>query len=302
MKNKKIKFVIIFIISITIIVSFWTGQLGKKDNSIPQDKIKVSAETIMAVNYNWPIFYAAIGKYPKQLDTQDKNISGLIVPHHDLAADYTAELFQKIGNRHIKTVIIVGPNHENSGVGEIITGEVTYSMPTGQVRSAAEIIKQLVVDKKASLDTNRLQTEHSIYNVIPYVDYYLPDAKIVSIILSGRVTKEQAESLGQYLANYLDDQTIIIGSIDFSHYLATPQAQVNDLVTGPALVNHNYQKIYSFNNDYLDSPATAVTVLSATETVGAAKVNIVRNLNQSEATGISSLPSSTSYFTILLNR
>lgn len=302
MKNKKTKFVIIFIVFVTIIVSFWTWRLGKKENNTNQDKIKVSAETIVAVNYNWPMFYAAIGKYPKQLDTQDKNISGLIVPHHDLAADYTAELFQKLGNSKIKTVIIVGPNHENSGVGEIITGEVTYSMPTGQVGSAAKIIQQLVVNKKASLDINRLKTEHAIYNVIPYVDYYLPGAKIIPIILSGRVTKEQAESLGKYLASYLDDQTIIIGSIDFSHYLATPQAQVNDLVTGPALVNHNYQKIYSLNNDYLDSPATAVTVLTATETVGASKVNIIRNLNQSEATGVSSLSSSTSYFTILLSR
>jgi AmmeMemoRadiSam system protein B len=305
MKNKKIKLIIIFAIPALIVagICVWgiKEKINKDTSSLPGE-VKILPETIIPVNYNWSIFYAAIGQYPNKDSAADDGASGAIVPHHDLAADYTAELFQEISRRDVRTVIIVGPNHENTGAGDIITGLVAYSLQPGRVPADNKLIEQIIKDKIAISDVNRLRTEHSIYNVAPYVSYYFPDAKIVPIILSGRVTEAQAENLGEYLASYLNDQTIIIGSIDFSHYLTTENARANDTVTRDALVTRDYKKIYSFNNDYIDSPATAVTVLVATKKVGAQQVDIVRNANQADAIGMSSVPSSTSYFTVLFRR
>jgi len=303
MKAKTVKLIIIFAIPAILIagVCVWRPS-GKiiNDRVIDTKTRKTPVETLIPVNYNWPLFYAAIGRYSSQDNPAGSSVVGAIVPHHDLAADYTAELFQHIARRDIRTVIIVGPNHANSGAGDIITGSVAYGLPHNQVHSSSTLVARILEDKIAVSDTDRLKTEHSIYNIVPYVDYYFPQAEIVPIILSGRVSKAQAEDLGKYLARHLDEKTLIIGSIDFSHYLATEKARANDLVTRAALIGHDYEKLYSFSNDYIDSPQTAVTVLTAAKIAGAPTVDIVRNANQADATGVSSVPSSTSYFTVLL--
>lgn len=304
MLSKKIKIISSLAIPALIIAGVCVWRINKQTaiiNSYVREE-QAPPEVVIPVKYNWALFYTAIDRYPDQAIDADNKVIGAIVPHHDLAADYTAELFQKIGRREIKTVIIVGPNHENSGAGEIITGLVAYSTPFGQIHSNGNLISKILKEKIAVSDPDRLTSEHAIYNIAPYVGYYFPGAQIVPIILSGRVTRKQAEALGQYLAGQLDEKTLVIGSIDFSHYLATEQARSNDLITREALRTRNYQKIYSFNNDYVDSPPTAVTVLAAAEKAGAPVVGIIRNTNQADATGVSSVLSSTSYFTVLLKR
>lgn len=305
MKSPTVKLIIILAIPAILIAGvcvWWSSGNIINDEAVDIKIEKTPVETLIPVNYNWPMFYAAIGRYPSQDNPAGSSVGGAIVPHHDLAADYTAELFQRIGRRDIRTVIIIGPNHENSGAGDIITSLVAYGLPRSQVHSSSTLVERILEDKIAVSDTDRLQTEHSIYNIVPYVDYYFPQAEIVPIILSGRVTQLEAENLGKYLASHLDEKTLLIGSIDFSHYLTTEKARANDFITRAALTSHDYEKLYSFSNDYIDSPQTAVTVLTATKTAGAPTVDIVRNANQADATGVSSVPSSTSYFTVLLRR
>lgn len=305
MKVVRIKLIVsiaipaIFIAGVCV---WWPSRKIINDEMLSFSREKIVSETAIPVSYNWSLYYAAVGRYPSQNNLGSSDIVGAIVPHHDLAADYTAELFQKIGKRDIQTVIIIGPNHENSGASDIITGMVAYSLPQYQVHSSSTLVAKLLQDKIAVADTDRLQTEHSIYNIVPYINYYFPEARIVPIILSGRVALAQAKKLGEYLASQMNEKTLIIGSIDFSHYLPTEKANANDRITRSALISHDYDKIYSFDNDYVDSPPTTVAVLTATGLFGAPELEIVRNANQAEAMGASSVPSSTSYFTILMRR
>ncbi len=299
MKKKQLKLIISLAIPVFILTGICVWRSNQEKNILIN--LKTEPEINISVDYNTSLFYGAISKYPV-INLEDKSVLGLIVPHHDLAADYTAELFQKLGERNIKTVIVIGPNHTNGGAGNIITGLVSYNGLNGSVHSDSNLVDKLLKDKMATSDANRLRTEHSIYNITPYIKYYFPDAKIVPLILSGKVTKSQAEKLGQYLAPYLNEETLIISSIDFSHYLTTEQANYNDVITRAALINRDYNKLYSLNNDYLDSPAAAVTILTTMDKLEAKRVKIVRSANLAEATGASSVPSSTSYFTILLTR
>lgn len=297
MKDKKTKIIIILAIPVLILTGFCFWSATALNNNL-----KTEPTSIIPVVYNPSLFYRAIAKFPSDSKMAHNNVVGLIAPHHDLAADYTAELFQKIGQRNIKTVIVVGPNHANTGAGDIITGLVTYTYLNNQINSNSELVDKLVQDKITTPDINRLKTEHSIYNIAPYINYYFPEAKIVPIILSGRVTESQAKQLGEYLAKYLNNETIIIGSIDFSHYLVTDIANINDSVSRAAILSRDYHKLYSLNNDYLDSPATAVVVLSATAKIEAKQIEIVRQANLAEAIGESSISNSTSYLTILLSK
>lgn len=295
MKYNKKKLIIILAIPTFVLVGFCFWRTTYLNNNL-----KTESALIVPVNYSPVLFYEAISKFPIISQTEDKSVIGLIAPHHDLAANYTAELFQKIGKRNIKTVIVVGPNHTNDGNGNIITGLVAYNCLNNQINSDTELVAKLIQDKIATSDVGRLSAEHSIYNIVPYINHYFPEAKIVPVILSGRVTEIQSKKLGKYLANYLNDETIIIGSVDFSHYLTTEQANANDIVSRAAILNRDYKKLYSLNNDYLDSPATVTAVLTATEKDEANEVSVIRHANMADAIGSGSVPSSTSYFTILL--
>lgn len=295
MRSKKRKLIIILAIPVFVLTGFcfWFNS---------NNKLETESNLIISVDYNQELFLRAVSRFPKDLEISATNISGLIAPHHDIAADYMAELFQKVSRKDIKKVIIIGPNHENSGAGDIISGNFSYRYLGEETSFDKLLIDKFLKDKIAVLDNERLATEHSISALVPFVNYYFEDAKIIPLILSSRVSLEQAIKLGEHLATYLDEETIIIASIDFSHYLSTERANNNDLITREALLDYNYNKLFSLNSDYLDSPAALVAVLSATGKHEASRIQIIRQANLAEVIGASSVSNSTSYFTALLYR
>lgn len=292
MKSKKIRIFIILAIPVLLAAGIcaWAFTRQKLDylefSELPAR---------IAFDYDQASFYRAIDKYPKKHG--GLAVSGIISPHHDTAAGYTAELFQKIDGFKIERVIIVGPNHENKGAGDILAAPISYTYFGGTVHSDS-LVEKMIRDNMAARDASVFKTEHSIYNIVPYVHYYFPEAKIVPIALSADVGKQQAQGLGKYLSRQMDEGTLLIASIDFSHYLDSEQARVKDLSTKEALMVRDYDKLYSLNSDYLDSPAAAVVILSAIES----EAEIIRNANSADALGIGSIPVSTSYFTILFRR
>ena len=314
--TNKLKFLIPTLLVVGILAYlFLTDSFSVQPKSSSTQLEKNEAKDLLIpVPYNWPLFYTAIEKQAaKELAAENNDseikapIVAAIAPHHDLAAEYTAELFSKLSNPKIKTVIIVGPNHENGGTADAITGSIDYRLLTGSVGTDKEWVDWLTQEKLAVSEPERFLNEHSIYGLVPFVKYYFPDAKIVPIILKSSLLQEQALLLGQSLANRIEasgatDSTIIIGSIDFSHYLSTEQANLKDLETKKAIISRDYNRLYSYNDDYLDSPMSATVVLEAATRLGSDNTEILANVNQAEATGLVSVPSSTSYFTIILNR
>ena len=315
-KKNQFKFLIPTLLVVGILAYLFLAEsfsTQQKIISTQSEKNKTQA-LFIPVPYNWPLFYAALEKQAakeakaENSDNQAKERAvAAIAPHHDLAAEYTAELFSKLRSSEIKTVIIIGPNHENSGTADAITGLIDYRLLDGALGTDKEWVDWLVQEKLAISESGRFVNEHSIYALVPFIKYYFPEAKIVPIILKGGLPQEQALLLGESLANRIEasdaiDSVIIIGSIDFSHYLTSEQANLKDLKTKEAILNRDYGLLYSFNDDYLDSPMTATAVIAAASSLGGDKTEIVANVNQAEATGLVSVPSSTSYFTIIFNR
>lgn len=295
MRSKIIKLIIILAIPVFVLTGFcfWLNF---------NNKLETESNLVISVGYNQELFLRAVSRFPKNSEIGATNISGLIAPHHDIASDYIAELFQQVGCRDIKRVIIIGPNHENSGAGDIITGDFSYHYLGEEITFDKVLVGKILKNGIAVLDNSRLSTEHSISALVPFVNYYFADAEIVPLMLSARVNLEQSKKLGEYLSSYLNEETLIIASIDFSHYLSTEQANNNDVVTRDAILSRDYNKIFSLDSDYLDSPAALVAVLSATGKHEASKIQIIRQANLAEAIGASSVSNSTSYFTALLYR
>jgi len=109
---------------------------------------------------------------------------------------------------------------------------------------------------------------------------------------------EDAEKLSAALAKYARKKgTVIIASVDFSHYLPENIAAEKDKESFEAIKNFDYEKIHRFGNDNLDSPLSIIVLLHVLKRVNASELKLIKNLN-SEQIFKSGSRETTSYFTI----
>lgn len=294
MKKELRKFILLPVLVALIISVVLISR--SKINKSAVIKFSAAEPTIINYNPNPTLFNPAIALYPKDKNKVDVGDKGGIVPHHDIASRLIAEFFQKLPTA--KTVIIVGTNHTNGGNGLAITGNVVYRTPLGDLETDTKIMGELVKTGLVNVDNNRLITEHSIYVEAPFVQYYLPNTKVVPIILNSNHDKEKSFRLAEVLSKYLDDDSVVlIGSTDFSHYLPSEITEKKDMETQSALLAFDYEKISHYNNDHVDSPPTVMTMLKAMQDAKT-KMKILNHSELAKMIDQPSVKSSTSYFTL----
>jgi len=228
----------------------------------------------------------------------DKEIKGGIVPHHLLATEMISEFYFYFKNQDVRTVIVIGPNHKETGDFSVLSGLSDWDTPFGKIETEKITVNELVGKNLAKIDDAALDGEHSAALHIPFIKYFLPKAKVVPIIISGKMKIEDAEKLSAALAKYARKKgTVIIASVDFSHYLPENIAAEKDKESFEAIKNFDYEKIHRFGNDNLDSPLSIIVLLHVLKRVNASELKLIKNLN-SEQIFKSGSRETTSYFTI----
>lgn len=232
---------------------------------------------------------------------ESERIQAMIVPHHTLVAPLIDDMFRRsVETIQPKRVIIVGPNHPDIGY-KAITGLNDWTTPAGVLSADTQVIGTLVTKQLAVVDEETIRQEHSITTIIPYIQTYFPEATIVPIILSSTHDEHQSRALGAYLGSILEDKTLLVASIDFSHYLPHEIAEQKDKETYAAIEAHDIARIAGLNGDYLDSAPSLVTLLTAVDRESKAPHKLVTHTNSSVVMG-APLQETTSYFTIFFYR
>lgn len=285
------RIVVIFFL-LTVLVISAAGFWSKSRQAYPAQKFNY-----IDVKVNPVLFYPAIKQYPASPGNSQAKV--LIAPHHDLASRLIARLFSQVAGDQIKTVYIIGPNHKNSGAGKIITAPVTWRTDLGEVASDFNTVDLLRRERLADFDAKRITAEHSVNTLIPFVKNYFPRARVVPLILFHNLDPETAGRLADFIYGRADSETLIIGSLDFSHYLSSLAAEKNDKITEQAIKDFDYEKIFSLNDDFVDSPVTLATVMKIAGLLGAARPEFFEHANSAGLANTESVLSSTSYFTIL---
>ncbi|MDD5032224.1 MAG: AmmeMemoRadiSam system protein B, partial [Patescibacteria group bacterium] len=79
-------------------------------------------------------FYETAFKFKKiEFDLSGKEVVAGIIPHHLLAADLIAEFFYNLRGKNYDTVILLGPNHFDSGNYSMITSGYDWQTPYGHL-------------------------------------------------------------------------------------------------------------------------------------------------------------------------
>lgn len=222
---------------------------------------------------------------------------GGIVPHHLFPGFIITDFFNRLSKQNPNTIILIGPNHYERGDYHALASLYKWETPFGTVDPNEQVIQELVKNKMVQIDENVLPEDHAVAGMMPFIKYYLPNTKVVPILLSGFMTEIDTQILSNELKNYVDSDSVIIAAVDFSHNLTNQQAQEKDRTTLELMRSFNYKQLLSLNNEYLDSPSSITVFLKIMQALGTTKMEIFYHTNSGELQKNDYIET-TSYFSI----
>jgi hypothetical protein len=282
--------VILLIITLLFIIS---GCQKKETNAGKREEVSLAHPGSFVPQKE---LYRYVVREKKEHSVQGK-VKGGIVPHHLLAGALIADFISLLAEQKPEIIIIVGPNHKNAGA-KIISGLYNWETSEGLVETEKSIVNQLQQKGLVVLDDQILSQEHSIGTIVPFIKYYLPDSKIVPLIFHYDVSLKEIDPLVQELAPFLKENAVILGSVDFSHYLTRREAEAKDVITLKVMQDLNYTTLFRLGNDHLDSPASLATVFRVMEKMGIKEFQVLANTNSGLILQ-NDFIETTSYFTLL---
>jgi AmmeMemoRadiSam system protein B len=228
---------------------------------------------------------------------EDNKLVGGIIPHHLLPAGLLARFFNKLSQQDIQTYILIGPNHHEKGASKVLTSDWGWQTSFGIVKPDMKRINKMKAIEPILIDHEVLEHEHSVAGMMSYIKYFSPKARVIPLVISNTLNLSEIEKLTNKLTAFIDERTVVIASVDFSHYLRSAEAEAHDKITVKAMQSYDYTHIMRMNNDYLDSPSSIVLLLSLMKRMGTTNQIVFENTNSGR---ILSTPyvSTTSYFSI----
>ncbi|HHT62230.1 MAG: AmmeMemoRadiSam system protein B [Bacillota bacterium] len=227
-----------------------------------------------------------------------ENIRGGVIPHHLVAHKLIARVFNHLKPQNPGTIILIGPNHNNEG-DRIITSFQGWQTPFGVVNVDEKLLRDIcLASPLIKQDDQIMGKEHAMGNIMPFIKYYLPETKVVPLIFHHNLTIDEASSLGKQLAALIDDNTVILASVDFSHYLMPDEAEEKDKETIYALKTWNLGRIFTMGDEYLDSPPSLGVLFRAMDKLGMRDFTVLNHTNSGVLLGNKNIET-TSYITLL---
>jgi AmmeMemoRadiSam system protein B len=225
-----------------------------------------------------------------------------VIPHHLVAGSMMNDFFQQLSSQAVGTVVVVGPNHFEAGSSNLISAPLEWKSAAGVLESDHELFAALVREQIVAQDDKVLAAEHSTALAVPFIRHYFSGAKFLPVIISSHTSQEELTRLADALYEYDKKQPIlVIGSIDFSHYLTPEQAERNDAVTYDLIDSWDCGALLSKGNGFLDSPKTMCLVMELAKKFNVKNIRIFDHSNSAKMIGQPTL-SCTSYFSFVYYR
>jgi len=165
--------------------------------------------------------------------TETKEIRGIILPHH-LIVEKNIDTFYKTVSENRKTlkkdtkrIILLSPNHFNYGFSYIQSTTQKFT-PKNSPEIDTDFIKILDKNTQLSIEPKDFEKEHGIMAELSFIKKHFPEAKIAPIIFKSDIPEERLTQLIKEISKQDLSNTLIIASIDFTHYETEEIAVKND--------------------------------------------------------------------------
>lgn len=189
------------------------------------------------------------------------SVKAIIVPHagYTYSGHIASSAYKLLeGRTDIDTVFVLGPSHYTSFHGIALPTFVDYQTSLGKCRIDTDTVCSLSKCTNFSFYDGAYYPEHAIETQIPFIQKYLPAAKIVPMV-TGHMTAQNVQDVAKSLKTVITDKSIVIVSSDFTHYgehfnyvpftkLISSKIYDLDASIIRALEQKNLKKLYSVCN------------------------------------------------------
>lgn len=260
MKNLLLIITIVIIIGCGFILSRTQYFSNKNQDFViqNQENKKESIIPLYQTFFNPKYFNSAIASAKKD---SIKGAKAIIIPHHLIASEIIADILSETKKEGVNNIVIIGPNHEDNNATTITSAHVEWQTPLGQARTNYGLVDKFLSDLELHDYPAAFTREHSVGAVIPFVKNYYPQARILPILFNSTASLSDVQDVAGWLNNNLDENTLVIFSLDFSHYLEEREAKTKDEITKNLILSRDISRIINLDSDYVDSPATLATAM-----------------------------------------
>jgi AmmeMemoRadiSam system protein B len=185
------------------------------------------------------------------------HISGIILPHHLLAASIIQQSIDRLQHQIAPThVVILATNHFLPQGFPYITD----SSSSAKLASFPVEINDALVNQ-----------DHSVQSLIPFISRAFPTSTVVPILVSAHHEPlEYYQVNGRLLSTLFDPtNTLFVASVDFAHNVSLEQGVRHNDQTIEMLRSFSYKSLLQLHDDYVDSPTTVATFLSIMQSISA---------------------------------
>ncbi len=145
----------------------------------------------------------------------------LVCPHAGYAysGQAAAEAYRLAGKYRYRRVILLAPNHYIPGMkGPSLVDVQACRTPLGLIEVDREVMDALRRNPLFDCSYGGHEAEHSLELQLPFLQRILKsDFKLVPIVV-GEMSDEEFTQTAEALRPYVDDETLLIASSDFTHY------------------------------------------------------------------------------------
>jgi len=186
---------------------------------------------------NYPKFYLDAAPFESAIaeaasyEPSNEKLTGITVPHHLLADHLIALGFQAASGFSYKRIIILAPDHFRQTEKLFATTSRSFDTVLGTVANDTEATAALLASGADIEESCLFQREHGVLALLPFIARHFPEAKIVPVAMSIRSKRADWDRFAEALAPLVDDETLIVESTDFSHYLPQHEARKFDQQT-----------------------------------------------------------------------
>ena len=166
---------------------------------------------------------------PSPQTVTEKNIEGIILPHHLLVKSQMDEFYKLTAkNRpNIDRIILLAPNHFLYGFHYIQSTNQEFT-PKNSPKLDQDFIENLAKNTPLKTEPKDFEKEHGIMAELSFISKYFPKAKVVPITLKSNIPQDRLDSLIKEINKSDLSNTLIIASIDFTHYETEDISVEND--------------------------------------------------------------------------
>lgn len=200
----------------------------------------------------------------KQLGQTEKNggsedqpvITGMVLPHHQLAQDMIEYAWQVALEDHPDLIVLMGPDHPGLADHPLIWTEET------ECRLAWPCAEEAQAWIEKGLGGEALVADHSIETPLTFLPERARDIPVLALTVPRGMEDDLVDKIVESI-NELKDQALVsghrlllVGSVDFSHGLASDESKIKDGESFAWIQARDYAMIGHAGNAYFDSPET----------------------------------------------